>query len=139
VTAVLKAAAAALRRLTVSLPRYRRLMDAPDCTRCQDTGIVCEEHPDQPYDRPTDAHQVLCPVGMACPACKPQFAWGGVTRALPDDPQAGDEMALVTASSGRMPGGLFPIDDRDLPVHEPMRTPRGGKQSSKPQRRHRWP
>ena len=40
-----------------------------DCLLCEDTGWVCENHPDQPFAGP---HACRCGgAGMPCPKCNP--------------------------------------------------------------------
>jgi hypothetical protein len=36
------------------------------CSRCADTGWICEEHPDKPMD-----HEGCVGAGMPCPLCNP--------------------------------------------------------------------
>ena len=44
-------------------------MSGPACLFCDDTGWVCENHPDQPYTGP---HACQCGgAGAPCPACNP--------------------------------------------------------------------
>jgi hypothetical protein len=39
------------------------------CLRCEDTGLVCENHPDQPWTGP---HACACGgAGMPCPTFNP--------------------------------------------------------------------
>jgi hypothetical protein len=39
------------------------------CTLCEDSGWVCEDHPDAPWD---GEHACICgAAGMHCPKCKP--------------------------------------------------------------------
>lgn len=40
------------------------------CPHCLDDGIVCEEHPDFPWDMAVEGHRADCgPPGMPCPHC----------------------------------------------------------------------
>ena len=43
---------------------------APICNRCDDTGWVCENHPDKPWDK-TLPHGCECGAGAPCPTCNP--------------------------------------------------------------------
>jgi len=45
------------------------MTDKPPCKSCGDTGWVCENHPDQPWeDAPNSCH---CGAGMPCNECNP--------------------------------------------------------------------
>jgi hypothetical protein len=58
------------------------------CQLCEDTGWVCENHPDQPWEGP---HACTCGgAGAPCPACN---------RSAPDEPP-------------RLPKGFEPDHDR---------------------------
>jgi hypothetical protein len=49
------------------------------CLCCEDTGWVCEDHPDQPWQ---DAHACTCGgAGAPCPRCN--FATPGLLPRLP--------------------------------------------------------
>jgi hypothetical protein len=39
--------------------------EGPDCSRCNNTGWVCEDH----TDRPWDAQRPCGGAGMPCPSC----------------------------------------------------------------------
>lgn len=43
------------------------------CKICQDTGWVCEAHPEKPW---TGTRSCGCGApGMPCPRCSPEVAW----------------------------------------------------------------
>lgn len=42
------------------------------CQICNDTGWVCEDHPDKPWD---DEHQDNCGPGMPCKCNKAKPPW----------------------------------------------------------------
>jgi hypothetical protein len=45
-------------------------VSAVRCLHCLDGGIVCEEHPDMPWDVTVEGHSANCGApGMPCPAC----------------------------------------------------------------------
>jgi hypothetical protein len=41
------------------------------CLHCLDEGIVCEAHPQFPWEITVEGHRADCyePAGMPCPAC----------------------------------------------------------------------
>lgn len=43
----------------------------PECHSCLDTGYVCEDHPDRPWEGVTGPNPAACGCGwgMPCPAC----------------------------------------------------------------------
>ena len=42
----------------------------PRCLHCLDDGIVCEEHPEYPWDMTVEGHPADCgPPGIPCPYC----------------------------------------------------------------------
>lgn len=44
-------------------------MTAIRCSHCLDDGIVCEEHPDFPWDMTVEGHAVCGAPGMPCGHC----------------------------------------------------------------------
>jgi hypothetical protein len=70
------------------------------CLNCDNTGWVCEEHPDRPW-RGTSQREDACDcvkVGMPCEACNPS---GGI-----DEPPAISPIARVTLDRNKGPRHL---------------------------------
>jgi hypothetical protein len=59
------------------------------CTACRDTGHVCEEHPESPWEGltgPVEGHPACGGAGIPCPACcSPVTSGGSIAVAFTPD------------------------------------------------------